>query len=72
MLKIEVIKFEAQDVITASVAAPTGCICRNEAADGVCYGNGRTHLGPNGEECPGEPYTYPSGTTIYTHSCQVN
>ena len=27
MLKIEVIKFEAQDVITASTAAPVECIC---------------------------------------------
>ena len=27
MLKIEVIKFEAQDVITASTAAPAECIC---------------------------------------------
>lgn len=26
MLKIEVIKFEAQDVITASVAAPAECL----------------------------------------------
>jgi len=32
MLKIEVIKFEAQDVITASVAAPTApkCICSDD------------------------------------------
>ena len=27
MLKIEVIKFEAQDVITASTAAPAQCTC---------------------------------------------
>jgi hypothetical protein len=31
MLKIEVIKFEAQDVITASVAAPAECICPKNA-----------------------------------------
>ena len=31
MLKIEVIKFEAQDVITASVDAPAECICPKNA-----------------------------------------
>lgn len=30
MLKIEVIKFEAQDVITASTAAPVECICSDD------------------------------------------
>jgi len=79
MLKIEVIKFEAQDVITASTAAPTEapteapveqkCIC---PTDGYAKCSSGSHYGPNGEPCPGEPYTYPNGLTIYTHHCPVN
>ena len=75
MLKIEVIKFEAQDVITASTAAPTEapveqkCICPTDDS-AVCSSS--EHFGPNGEVCPGVPYTYPNGTTIYTHDCPVN
>ena len=71
MLKIEVIKFEAQDVITASTAAPVEqkCICPTDDS-AVCSSG--SHYGPNGEPCPGEPYTYPNGTTIYTHHCPVN
>ena len=30
MLNIEIIKFEAQDVITASTAAPVECICSDD------------------------------------------
>ena len=30
MLKIEVIKFEAQDVITTSIADPVECICSHD------------------------------------------
>lgn len=75
MLKIEVIKFEAQDVITASTAAPTEapveqkCIC---PTDGSHQCSDNVHYGPNGEPCPGTPYTYDSGKTIYTHDCIVN
>ena len=71
MLKIEVIKFEAQDVITTSDAAPVEqkCICPTDGSH-KCSNN--VHYGPNGEPCPGEPYTYESGKTIYTHDCIVN
>ena len=71
MLKIEVIKFEAQDVITASTAAPveSKCIC---PTDGSHQCSNNVHYGPNGEPCPGTPYTYESGKTIYTHDCIVN
>ena len=71
MLKIEVIKFEAMDVITASTAAPVErkCICPTDDS-AVCSSS--EHFGPNGEVCPGEPYTYPNGHTIYTHHCPVN
>ena len=65
MLKIEVIKFEAQDVITTSVAAPTEapteppveCICGN-ACDpneaGVHLIFSREH--PNGIACPAKDH----------------
>ena len=71
MLKIEVIKFEAQDVITTSDAAPVEqkCICPTDGSH-TCSNN--VHYGPNGEPCPGTPYTYPNGKTIYTHECIVN
>ena len=76
MLKIEVIRFEAEDVITASVetpvekpAEPTKCICPTDDS-ATCSSS--SHYGPNGEVCPGEPYTYPNGKTIYTHHCPVN
>ena len=71
MLKIEVIKFEAQDVITASTAAPeeAKCICPTDGS-GRC--SSTEHFGPNGEVCHGVPYTYPNGNTIYTHDCKVN
>ena len=71
MLKIEVIKFEAQDVITTSIAAPAEgkCIC---PTDGSAQCSSSEHFGPDGEKCPGIPYTYPSGKTIYTHNCKVS
>ena len=71
MLKIEVIKFEAQDVITASTSAPVEgkCIC---PTDGSASCSSTEHFGPNGEVCPGVPYTYPNGKTIYTHDCPVH
>ena len=48
MLKIDVIKFEAQDVITSSVAAaPVTCICIAACFTGE-YGN---HNGTNAEKC---------------------
>ena len=57
MLKIEVIKFEAQDVITTSVATPEvdapaepQCICSEEVPYRDCYING-THA-----ECEAQPY----------------
>ncbi|MBQ3010893.1 MAG: hypothetical protein IJD81_06845 [Oscillospiraceae bacterium] len=67
MLKIEVIRFEAEDVITASVEQK--CICPTDDS-AICSSS--SHYGPNGEVCPGEPYTYPNGKTIYTHHCPVN
>ena len=36
-LNVEVVKFEAQDVITASVAAPTECTC--DPNDNMCQSN---------------------------------
>jgi hypothetical protein len=72
MLKIEVIRFEAEDVITASVEAPVvpeqKCICPTDDS-AIC--SSTEHFGPNGEVCPGEPYTYENGKTIYTHDCPV-
>ena len=50
MLKIEVIKFEAQDVITASVAAPVECICGSDTW--YHSANALIH-GPNGAEPAG-------------------
>ena len=56
MLKIEVIKFEAQDVITTSIAAPQ-CICGN-ACDpndaGVHLIFSKDH--PNGIACPAKDH----------------
>ena len=71
MLKIEIMKFQAQDVITTSDAAPVEqkCICPTDGSH-KCSNN--VHYGPNGEPCPGTPYTYESGKTIYTHGCIVN
>ena len=42
MLKIEIIKFEAQDVITASVAAPVEakCICNADTWPPACGQDG--------------------------------
>ena len=71
MLKIEVIKFEAMDVITASTAAPVErkCICPTDDS-AVCSSS--EHFGPNGEVCPGEVVTYESGRTGINHNCPVN
>lgn len=49
MLKIEIIKFEAQDVITTSDAGPT-CICNNS-----CFYDATGHLqciGHRSTTCP--------------------
>ena len=54
MLKIEVIKFEAQDVITASVACicgnwkasnhlTQGGICMNSATGDICWAENHDH-----------------------------
>lgn len=50
MLKLEVIKFEAQDVITASVPEPCGCIidCFREAK--FEHAQGCNCKDPNGPE----------------------
>ena len=71
MLNIEIIKFEAQDIITTSAAAPVEqkCIC---PTDDTAHCSSTEHFGPNGEVCPGTPYTYENGKTIYTHDCPVN
>ena len=71
MLNIEIIKFEAQDVITTSIPAPveSKCICPTDGSH-KCSNN--VHYGPNGEPCPGTPYTYESGKTIYKHDCIVS
>ncbi len=67
MLKIEVIKFEAMDVITASTAAPVEqkCICPTD--DSATCSSG-SHYGPNGEPCPGD---YQEDYPVRTHHCPV-
>ena len=68
-LNVEVVKFEAQDVITASVAAPTECICPRE--NGRCSSS--NHYGPDGEPCSGEiTGYYPNGNPKINHNCEVN
>ena len=37
MLKCEIIKFEAQDIVTSSVAGPY-CHCHNQAGEIICKG----------------------------------
>ena len=49
MLKVEVIKFEAQDVITASVAGPCGCVwdCIENLWDNKGHADGCQCTHPN-------------------------
>jgi len=51
-VNVEVVRFEAQDVITASVAAPE-CICRSFSVNHMVRGRGDKHWNSvTGEECP--------------------
>ena len=55
-LEAEVVRFEAQDVITASVAAPAECICGD--AD-YCEDNNGVHVvwkNSEGKVCPAEEH----------------
>lgn len=63
MLKIEVIKFEAQDVITASVAANPNCIC--DQFVGGCTGS--SHIGQLQES--GGYVSVPKSCTAAPHKC---
>ena len=60
MLKIDVIRFEAQDVITTSVAEPVTCICNRN-----CYRSeytGHYELLDNHQEkchCPADEHRKP-------------
>ena len=62
MLKIEVIKFEAQDVITASVAAvytpaEPECICNSDVSHSDCVSAG-THSACTGAGYEGDHNCY--------------
>ena len=74
MLKIEVVKFEAQDVITASVAAPD-CICSSDTYTAhMLYGKGdHTYTDVNMSDVPkcpasSHPYCVPDDR----HTGEVN
>lgn len=69
MLNIEVIRFEAQDVITASVAAPVKPACNHEW-DGTMVGAGNgyasvvcKHCGTTGLYKQGTSWSDPSSFT---------
>ena len=48
MLKIDVIKFETQDVITTSTPAPVNCNCGNDG----CYYDDTIYIKASGCTCP--------------------